>query len=159
MMNDDLGVLSVAEDVLRKAERRAGKPLGSRHRPASQDALVWSRGVDMEVLPDRFPEGLELGDGPPPERFVICEAPAPCPLQPLRVFRDICAGNLLRRRAPQDVRHLHEPRIRDGTGILRDTAPRSGRLCCPPHRIYCQLDSGSISAKVRPPSRRASWTT
>ena len=49
------------EDVLRVRQPRAGKPLGARHRPAAEHALVRRAGGDVEVLPQRAPEAFEIG--------------------------------------------------------------------------------------------------
>jgi hypothetical protein len=61
-----------AEQVVGVADVGAGEPLGARHRPRAEHAVVAA--LDAEELPHRAPEALEVVHGPPPQRLVGVEA-------------------------------------------------------------------------------------
>ena len=65
-----VGVLA-AEEVLRVAHLRAREPLGARHRPLAEHAVVGA--LDAEELPHRAPEALEVVDRPAPQGLVVIE--------------------------------------------------------------------------------------
>ena len=76
MEDRGLGVVLAGEDVLGIVEARAGEPFGARHLAAAQDGDGVAVCLDVEKLPDRRPEPLEVLDGPAPERVVAVELEA-----------------------------------------------------------------------------------
>ena len=84
---DSVSVLR-AERVLGEVEARTGQPLRSRHRARAEDAHVRHRGNDVEPLPDRGPEALEVGRRPLPEGLVVGEVEPSRLLQPAGVAGD-----------------------------------------------------------------------
>ena len=106
---DGRGIIA-AKDVLGVVETRAGEPLGSRHRPRAQHALVGRGGLHVEVLPDRGPERLDLGHRPPPELVVPARLDSVAVREPAGVARELGALHPLRRGRPQHGRsHAVEP--------------------------------------------------
>ena len=63
-------VVAATEDVLRVVEPRSREPLRSGHPAGAEHALVGRRGLDLEELPDRSPESLEVRRRPAPEIVV-----------------------------------------------------------------------------------------
>ena len=61
----------VAEDVLRVGDLGAREPLGARHRGVGEHLVVAP--LDVEELPDRAPERLEVLGRPAPQRGVVVE--------------------------------------------------------------------------------------
>ena len=74
MQDRGLGVVLAGEDVLGVVEAGAREPLGAGHLAAAEGALDLAVGLDAEEVPDRGPEGLEVGDRPAPELVVAVEA-------------------------------------------------------------------------------------
>src|SRR3954471_1052027 len=66
-----LVVRPAAEHVLRVVQPRAGEPLGAGHLALGEHSRVRLRRLDLEEVPDRRPELLELVDRPAPQRLVI----------------------------------------------------------------------------------------
>ena len=97
----------VAKRLVGDVQPRAGKPLRPGHRTPAEHALVRHRRPDIEEVPDRAPEALEIGDRPAPQRFVVGELQAALALKPRQERRDACAPGPLRRRTPKglDARH------------------------------------------------------
>src|SRR4051794_5909534 len=106
MADRDAAVWSAAEDVLRVAEPRPRKPVGSRHLARGENALVRLARVDLEELPDRRPEVLELVHRPLPHVAVVPERQAARLVEPFAVARDRRRGDPLRARRPDDRRRL-----------------------------------------------------
>ena len=67
---DRVGVLVAPEHVLGVVQAGAGEPLRTGHLPRAEDPLVWRPGPDLEELPERAPEPLEVIDRPAPELVV-----------------------------------------------------------------------------------------
>src|SRR5439155_24734604 len=88
MADRDVAVCTAAEDVLCIAEARTRKPPGSRHLARGEHALVRLARVDLEQLPDRRPELLELVDRPLPQGCVVLESEPARLVDPLSVARD-----------------------------------------------------------------------
>ena len=104
MADGHVVVGAAAEDVLRVAEPRTREPLGSRHLASGEHALVRLARLDLEELPDRRPELLELVDRPLPEVGVVAEGEPACLVEPLPVARDRRGGDPLGARLPDDRR-------------------------------------------------------
>ncbi len=106
---DDRGprVGRVAERLVGDVQPRAGKPLRPGHRTPAEHALVRHRGADVEEVPDRAPEALEVGDRPAPQRLVVGERQAALAFEPRQERRDAGAPDPLRRGTPKglDARH------------------------------------------------------
>jgi hypothetical protein len=62
-----------AEQVLGVAHLRAWEPLGARHRPRAEHAVVCS--LDAEEVPHGAPEALEVVDRPLPQLVVVVDSP------------------------------------------------------------------------------------
>ena len=92
----------VAEDVLRVGDLGAREPLGARHRRVGEHLLVAP--LDVEELPDRAPEGLEVLGRPAPQRGVVVEARARA-----RTRATACSGSWSRARATPPVAPREAP--------------------------------------------------
>src|SRR5271170_437056 len=79
----------MAQGMLRVVQPCSGKPLCTGHRVRPQHPLVGLRGTNVEVLPERTPESLQVVDGPLPERRVGIEAPSPL-LEPTKIVSELC---------------------------------------------------------------------
>ena len=86
-----------AEQPLGVAQLGPGKPLGAGHLAAPQHAVV--RGVDLEPVPERTPEAVEVLDGPAPQLVVVGE--------PARPHEAGHLGRLRVRRGPQQLSLQH----------------------------------------------------
>ena len=73
---DRVQVVVAAEHVLGEVQPRAREPLRARHLPRAEHALVRRVRADLEEVPERRPEALEVGDRPAPERVVVREVEA-----------------------------------------------------------------------------------
>ena len=91
---------ALAEDVLGIGELGAREPLRARHRGVGEH-LVVAR-LDVEELPDRAPERLELVGRPAPQRLVVVEREAALGLEPAHVARHRRALDQLLRRLPEE---------------------------------------------------------
>ncbi len=80
-----VGVALAAEDVLGVVELGPREPLGAGHHALRQDLRVGGRGLDLEEVPDRGPELLQLGDRPLPQRRVVGERSPALGLEPAHV--------------------------------------------------------------------------
>ena len=100
---DRVHVLVAAEHVLGVVQPRAGEPLRAGHLARAEHALVRRVRADLEVVPDRRPEALEVGDRPAPERVVVREVEAALAAQPLEVAADLESLAHVRRRRPEDL--------------------------------------------------------
>ena len=97
----DRVVVAPAEEVLGVGQPRPREPLRARHLAPAEHALVGLGGLDVEELPDRAPEALEVVDRPPPQLVVVALAP-----DRAREAGDRRALGALGGRAPQQLR-LH----------------------------------------------------
>src|SRR5206468_1173610 len=122
MADRDVTVCTAAEDVLCIAEARTRKPPGSRHLARGEHALVRLARVDLEELPDRGPEVLELVDRPLPQGCVVLESEPARLVDPLSVARDRRGRLPLLARLPDDRRRVVH--AADATSLLlaRDRA-------------------------------------
>ena len=100
MPDRDAVARAVAEDVLGIGELGAREPLRARHRGIGEHLVVAA--LDVEELPDRAPEGLELLGRPPPERVVVVEGQAALLLEPAHVARHRRALAQLIGRLPEE---------------------------------------------------------
>src|SRR5436305_9654315 len=116
MADRDVAVCTAAEDVLRVAEARTRKPLGSRHLARGEHTLVRLARVDLEELPDRGPELLQLVDRPLPQVGVVLEREPPRLVEPVPVARDRGGGDPLPARLPDDRRRVVH--AADATSLL-----------------------------------------
>src|SRR3954453_18510723 len=106
MADRHVAVGTAAEDVLRIAEPCAREPMGSRHLASGEHALVRLARLDLEELPDRRPELLELVDRPLPQLGVAIEAEPAYLVEPLAVARDRRGRDPLGARLPDDRRRV-----------------------------------------------------
>jgi hypothetical protein len=90
-------------------EPGGGKPAGAGHRPLPQGrggrrrrrpGDGWS---NLEVLPDRRPEGVEVGHRPLPQGVVAGERQTPVLLQPAQVMADAAVLEDIGGRGPEDT--------------------------------------------------------
>src|SRR5262249_32595133 len=88
VMDRYFAVVAAAEDVLRIAELSAREPPGPWHLVRGEHALIRHARLDLEELPDRRPEILELVDRPLPEVVIALEADAARLVEPFAVARD-----------------------------------------------------------------------
>ena len=79
------GRVAVTEDVFRVVQLRALEPARAGHGALGQDPLVRARRADVEVVPDRAPELLQLRHRPAPELFVGADGDPALALQPAHV--------------------------------------------------------------------------
>src|SRR5207248_8343718 len=91
------------QDVLGVVQGGALEPAGAGHVPAGEDPVEAGRGPDVEEVPDRQPEGLEVVDGPLPEVAIGRTADAPGLVEPPEVPPGRRGGGDVGRRAPQDL--------------------------------------------------------
>ncbi len=89
-----------AEYLLGEIQARAVEPFGARHLVRIQHLPVRRRTAHFEVLPDRFPEILEMIDRPLPQRMVIIERQRFFAFQPAHVVVHATTLNAQRRRCP-----------------------------------------------------------
>ncbi len=120
----DRSVVAPAEDVLRVGQPRAGEPVGAGHLTAPQHPLVRALRLDLEEVPDRGPEGLDVVDRPLPEIVVAVEVHPPLRGQPPGVGGQRGPLDGLGRRFPEQASarvrgHGVHPRQRSGRRHLR----------------------------------------
>ena len=77
-----VGVFVATEHVLREVEPRAREPLRARHLPRPEHPLVRRMRANLEEVPERAPEALEIADRPLMERVIVGEVEPPLVLQP-----------------------------------------------------------------------------
>ncbi len=80
------GRVAVAEHVLGVVDPGPGEPLGARHLAGAEGAGGGNVRAHLEEVPDRAPEGLQVGDRPLPQRGVVVEGEAPLGLEPSPVL-------------------------------------------------------------------------
>src|SRR3546814_2061643 len=73
-LNGWLGRRLMAQDLVDEVEFGAGEPFGARHVAPAEDFRIGLVCHDLEVIPDRRPEGLDIGDRPAPQRVEIGRA-------------------------------------------------------------------------------------
>src|SRR5262245_1291242 len=158
-------VLVAADQVLREVEPRAREPLGARHRPRAEHALVGRVGADLEVRPDRRPETLEVGDRPAPERVVVGEVEPALVEQPREVTADFRPLAHVGRRLPEDLppgrcrrhgtstaRPVTSPsRSRPSTSLISSSGCVSVRSTISPRPCSCRISQRSIQLPTRLP--------
>ena len=93
-------IVAPGERVLRVIQLGAREPRRTGHRVAREDALVASARSDLEEVPDRGPEGVEVGHRPAPEVLIGAEAQTALACEPLHVARDVRARDRLVARTP-----------------------------------------------------------
>ena len=96
----------VAQHVLGVVEGGAGEPLGARHLATAEDGGGLGSAVDVVIVPDRPPEGVDVSDRPLPQVGVRAEVQAPGVLQPPREGGDAGLLDPLRGGRPQQVAGL-----------------------------------------------------
>ena len=106
---DLVDVLVTTDRVCGVVELRAGKPDGARHVVGGEHPLVRRVRPDLEEVPERRPEALEVVDRPPVERAVVREGEAALAFQPVEVAPDLRTPPRIGRRRPENVplRGLH----------------------------------------------------
>ena len=82
---DRVEILVATDHVLGVVQARAGEPLRARHLAGPEHTLVRRVRADLEEVPDRSPEALEVGDRPLPQLVVAGEVETPLVAQPLEV--------------------------------------------------------------------------
>src|SRR5579864_1574487 len=104
-------LVPAAQRVLRIVDLRPGKP-GRTGKPAiGEHAGIRVVRPDIEELPDRGPEPLQIGHRPAPQLFVGVERPPPPGFAPGEVLRDGGARATLGRRLPQHRAFPYRPRL------------------------------------------------
>jgi hypothetical protein len=119
---DGVDVLVTAEHVLRVVQPCTREPLRAGHLARAEHPLVRGVRADLVEVPDRGPEGLEVGDRPAPELLVAGEVESALAAQPLEIAPELEALACVCRRLPQDVAlrewptrpraHRRDPRLR-----------------------------------------------
>src|SRR5258708_40359337 len=71
---------------------RAFEPYCPRHAVDAECAFERSRRLDLVVLPDAAPEGIEIRDRPAPQMVVILERQTKVRLQPLLIAANLRRG-------------------------------------------------------------------
>src|SRR5207237_336271 len=80
-----------------------GEPIRPGQAAFGQDPVVGAGRADLEVVPDRGPEALQVGDRPAPELLVVAEAKVSRLRQPVQVPGQVAAPPLLLGRSPHDL--------------------------------------------------------
>ena len=89
--------------VLRVIESGSGEPFRAGHGAPAQRARRRHARADVEVLPERAPETLEILHRPAPERRIIVESAAPFAGEPVHEPRQLCALDARRVGRPEQV--------------------------------------------------------
>ena len=84
-----VGRLHVTQHLVRVVGLRTGKPHRARHHVVRQHRRVRRRRLDLVVVPDAFPERVEVGGGPAPQVVVAVERKAARVAQPVLVTADL----------------------------------------------------------------------
>src|SRR3546814_17373115 len=66
--NGWLGRRLMAQDLVDEVEFGPGQPFGARHVAPAEDFRIGLVCHDLELIPDRRPEGLDIDDRPAPQR-------------------------------------------------------------------------------------------
>ena len=120
-----------AEDVLGVVEAGAGEPLRAGHVGACQDGRGVAVGGDVEVVPDRAPEGLDVGDGPVPEAAVVAaEGEVALGFEPAHVGGHVRALDRLGRGLPELLAHERRRLLRVAAWGSAGSRARAGG-CAP----------------------------
>src|SRR3954451_9525176 len=110
------------EDVLGVVEIRALEPARAGHHALAQDLVVRRIRDDLEVLPERAPELLDLCDRPAPELVVVGEVEVAVLRQPAHVGGELGALDHLWRGRPENLclggslLHSTDPYTRSAAG-------------------------------------------
>ncbi len=140
---DVLGVLLIAQQVLGEVQARTREPARTRHRLGGEDRAVRRVGLHLEEVPDRRPEGGQVGDRPPLQLVVAGEDEAPLVFEPGEVAADLRRLTDVRRRRPEDAgaRQRHDPHPNAPDSTNQNGVLTSGQLLCKSRR---QLPSADI---------------
>ncbi|MNS76040.1 hypothetical protein D3C72_1095760 [compost metagenome] len=84
-----MGRIGVAQHLARVVDLRAGKPARAGHAAFGEHRGVRRGRVQAGVVPDALPEGIEVGDGPAPQRVVAVEGQAARVAQPVLIKADL----------------------------------------------------------------------
>jgi hypothetical protein len=87
-----MGRLDMAQHLLHIVHLRAREPLRAGHGVAGQHRAVRRGRLQIEVIPDALPEGIEIAGRPAPQRVIVGEAQAARFTQPVLVQPDL--GNI-----------------------------------------------------------------
>ena len=100
-----------AQGVGRVVQPGAREPAGAGHGGVGQRRADRGGRVELEVVPHRLPEPVEVGDRPAPQGVVVVEPQAPLRRQPLQVAADAAALADVRRWLPQHASPLDPTRL------------------------------------------------
>ncbi len=115
----------VPEHLLRVVGLRAGKPFGARHHVLLQHRGVRGGGLQVKVVPDALPEGVQLGDRPAPQVVIVLEGQPARVAQPVLVQADLGdegrGGGLVHGvEGSSGVRLAHRECYAPATGVCTD---------------------------------------
>ena len=82
-------VLREAEAMLGPVQPCTGEPPRARHLTRLEHTVVRGGCLDIVVVPDRLPEGLQVGHGPAPQRAVVGELQPAVLAKPGEVCREL----------------------------------------------------------------------
>ena len=102
---DGVGVFVAAEHVLREVEPRAREPLGPRHVPRPEHALVRRVRANLEEVPERAPETFEVADRPAVKLLVAGKVQPALVLEPIEVATQLEPLARVARGRPQHLPH------------------------------------------------------
>lgn len=94
--------------VLGVVEQRAAEPLGPRHHPLHEHRRALAVVGDLEELPDRGPEALQVVDRPAPQVLVVAQVEVAVRAQPVQEPPDLALR--VRVGGPDDVTGAHRHR-------------------------------------------------
>ena len=100
---DRVDVLLASQGMLRVVQLRPREPHGARHRVGGEHPFVRRRRLDLEEIPERPPEALEVGDRPLVELGIPRKGEAALGLEPGEVPADLGPLARVRRRGPEHV--------------------------------------------------------
>ena len=113
--SDGVDVLVTAERVLRIVQLRAREPHRARHRVRGEHTLVGRLRPDLEEVPERAPEALEIRDRPAMEIVVVVEGEPALDHEPVEVAADLGVRARVGGRRPEHLpldRGGHDARSR-----------------------------------------------
>ena len=161
-------VLVSAHGVRRVVQLRAREPLRSGHGVGCQHPLVRCVRPDLEEVPERAPEALEIRDRPAVEVVVVAEREPALRLEPVEVAADLAVAAGVRGRRPEHLplleglrvpRHDRRPRARWSRPVGSRLVTISVTTTKEPGRASCSQrghGSGSPVRCPRPPLAFAS---
>ncbi len=107
-------VLVEPDHVLGVVERRAREPFRAWHRTRAEHPLGRRVRADLEEVPDRAPEALEVLDRPVPELLVVREVVPALVAQEVHVAAEPGGCACVRRRRPQHIALSRRPHYQEG---------------------------------------------